>query len=172
MIEQPPADLHIQVANEQSSLRIDEPQLQAAVRSVLEDSPLQTAVVSVALVDDPTIHELNRQYLQHDYPTDILSFPLETSETHLEGQLVASTDTAIRNATEVGWPAMHELLLYVIHGALHLVGYRDQHAEENAAMCAAEASHLKKLGIVLPTGPSRWQRAGRPTETQGEVPTS
>ncbi|NOY30459.1 MAG: rRNA maturation RNase YbeY [Planctomycetes bacterium] len=157
--------LRIQVANEQSSLAIDEPQLIAAVRSVLEDSPYLTASISVAVVDDPTIHQINRQYLQHDYPTDILSFPLGASDTHLEGELVASADTAIHNATEYGWPAPDELRLYLIHGALHLVGYRDQSAEERAAMVAAEARHLNKLGIALPRDTSRWH----PEATQGEA---
>ena len=49
----------------------------AAVRSVLGRVAYESATVSVAIVDDPTIHGLNRQYLEHDYPTDVLSFVLE-----------------------------------------------------------------------------------------------
>jgi len=156
--------LRIQIANEQASLAIDEPQLKAAVRSVLEDSAYQTASISVAVVDDPTIHQLNRQYLQHDYPTDILSFLLDASDTHLEGELIASSETARQNAAEYGWSATDELRLYLIHGALHLVGYRDKSAEERTAMVAAEEVHLKKLGISLPRDPSRWRSANTPGE--------
>jgi len=162
---EPPVTLRIQVANEQSSLEIDESRLIAAVHSVLEDSEYQTASISIALVDDPTIHKLNRQYLQHDYPTDILSFFLDSSETHLEGELIASSETAIRNATEYDWPATDELQLYLIHGALHLIGYRDKSADESAAMVAAEKVHLKKLGILLPKDQSRWN----PTEPLGKT---
>ncbi len=164
----PSTALHIQVANEQSSLAINEPRLIAAVRSVLEDSDYLTATISVALVDDPTIHQLNRQYLQHDYPTDILSFFLDASETHLEGELIASTETAIRNAFEYEWPATDELQLYLIHGALHLIGYRDKSADESAAMVAAEKVHLEKLGIHLPKDQSRW----KPTEPLGKTPSA
>jgi len=165
---EPSGTLSIQVANEQSSLAIDEPQLKAAVRSVLEDSAYQTASISIALVDDPTIHRLNRQYLQHDYPTDILSFFLDATETHLEGELIASSETAIRNAAEYDWPATDELQLYLIHGALHLIGYRDKSADESAAMVAAEKVHLKKLGILLPKDQSRWN----PTEPLRKTPST
>lgn len=165
--EEPPSAIQIPIANQQTSLVLDEQKLRAAVQSVLEDSSFETAVVSVAVVDDPTIHQLNRQFLQHDYPTDILSFVLDESQTHLEGELIASSDTAIQNAAEYGWSSENELLLYLIHGALHLVGFRDKNAEERAAMHEAEAAQLKKLGLELPKNRSRWQQD---TATRDGVP--
>ncbi len=154
--EPPEPTLRVLIADQQSALAIDKSQIQAAIGAVFHDTPYHSGTVSVALVDDPTIHEINRQYLQHDYPTDVLSFVLEDQESYLEGELVVSTDTATRNATEYDWPAQHEILLYVIHGALHLVGYRDQRPEEIAEMRSAEAKHLQKLGITLPSGATRW----------------
>ena len=164
--------VRVLIANEQSTLSIDEERIEAAVRRVLKDSPYETATVSVAVVDDPTIHRLNREFLQHDYPTDVLSFVLEASESQLEGELVVSTDTALRNAKEYGWSAADELLLYSIHGALHLVGYRDKQPEECAEMHAEEARHLKELGIALPLDQSRWRQTSEPTRNPGEVPAS
>jgi probable rRNA maturation factor len=148
----PPEPPHrIFIANEQQTLAIDESKITAAVRSVLTDSAYESATVSVAVVDDPTIHDLNRRYLEHDYPTDVLSFVLEDDGRHLQGELVASADTAARNAVEYGWSAMDELLLYLVHGALHLVGHRDGEPAEIADMRRSEAFHLAKLGIALPT---------------------
>jgi probable rRNA maturation factor len=148
---EPPEPPHqIFLANEQQTLAIDASRLTAAVRSVLEDSPYEQATVSVALVDDPTIHALNRRYLEHDYPTDVLSFVLEDDGRRLHGELVASADTAARNAVEYGWSAEDELLLYLVHGALHLVGHRDAEPAEIAAMRRAEAVQLAKLGVALP----------------------
>lgn len=148
---EPPEPAHqILLANEQQTLAIDEAKLVAAVRSVLVDSPYDSASVSIAIVDDPTIHELNRRFLDHDYPTDVLSFVLEDDGRHLHGELVASADTAARNAADYGWSAAEELLLYLVHGALHLVGYRDSQPAEIVAMRQAESIHLKKLGVVLP----------------------
>ena len=143
--ELPESSLRILIANEQSSLAIDESLLEAAVRAVFRDSPYNAGCVSIAVVDDPTIHEINRQYLQHDYPTDVLSFVLEDRRPYLEGELVVSTDTAIGNAEEFHVPAAAELLLYVVHGALHLVGYRDKRADEVAEMRLAEAKYMREL---------------------------
>lgn len=155
--EPPEPALRVLIANEQSTLTIDEAQLEAAVRVVFRDSSYGSGMVSIAVVDDPTIHEINRQYLQHDYPTDVLSFVLDDQEHHLEGELVVSTDTATSNATEYEWSPFSELLLYVIHGALHLVGYRDKQPDEIAEMRSAEAKYLRELGLTVPSnGSSRW----------------
>jgi probable rRNA maturation factor len=155
--------LHVLVADQQSILEIDRSQLQVAIDSVFRASLYDSGTISIAVVDDPTIHEINRQYLEHDYPTDVLSFVLEDRPPFLDGELVVSTDTAARNAADYGWPASSELLLYVIHGALHLVGHRDKQADETAAMRAAEARHLRELGIALPNDASRWSAVARPT---------
>ena len=155
----------ILVANEQATLAIEESRLIAAARSILADSEYPTAMVSIAVVDDPTIHALNVQYLQHDYPTDVLSFVLEESTERVEGELVVSADTAVRESQEAGWSPLEELLLYVIHGTLHLVGYDDHEPTDQVEMYVAEAHYLQELGVALPTDQSRW-RASVAEETQ------
>ncbi|MCG8451009.1 MAG: rRNA maturation RNase YbeY [Pirellulales bacterium] len=165
--EPPESPFRILVANEQSALAVDGQRLQSAVHSVLESSSYTSGMISIAVVDDPTIQGLNRQFLEHDYPTDVLSFVLEDRCPHLEGELVVSTDTAARNAEQYGWPAADELLLYVIHGCLHLVGYRDTQPAEKANMLAAELAQLRKLAVTLPADPSRW--LPQSLETSAEV---
>ena len=152
----PILEANILVANEQATLTLDEPRLVAAAHAILADSHFTSAYVSIAVVDDPTIHALNIQYLQHDYPTDVLSFVLEQTEKRVEGELIVSADTAAREAADAGWPPHDELLLYVIHGTLHLVGYDDHVPADQARMVAAEAHYLQRLGIALPTDRSRW----------------
>jgi probable rRNA maturation factor len=144
------------VANEQASLAIDEARLVTAVRVILAESDYPSAMVSIAVVDDPTIHALNVQFLEHDYPTDVLSFVLEDSPLCVEGELVVSTDTAIRESKGAGWSPSDELLLYVIHGTLHLVGYDDHDAHDQVEMYAAEAHYLLRMGLALPNDASRW----------------
>ena len=148
--EPPECPFRVSVANEQTTLSINTSRLLEAVRKILQESDYLSASISLAVVDDPTIHSLNRQYLQHDYPTDVLSFPLEDDGCHLEGQLIVSADTAIANAAAYGWSASDELLLYIVHGTLHLVGYRDKQFEELVAMRSAEAKYLEELGIQVP----------------------
>jgi len=146
----------ILVANEQATLAIDEARLIAAARSILADSEYPAGVVSIAVVDDPTIHALNVQYLQHDYPTDVLSFVLEEAQQCVEGELVVSADTAVREASEAGWSPLDELLLYVIHGTLHLIGYDDHEPSDQVEMYRAEAYYLQKLGVQIAADQTRW----------------
>lgn len=142
--------MDVSVCNQQSSLPIDEESLCVAALGVLGEAGYQHGALSIAVVDDPSMHELNRRHLDHDYPTDVLSFLLEEEGDHLEGEVIVSADTAAANATEYGWPAASELLLYVLHGTLHLVGYRDKTDEEQQEMRHAEAEHLARCGVAAP----------------------
>ena len=139
--------LTVEINNDQALLAVDEERLRQAVDNVLLAGGIATAEVSVAIVDDATMHSLNAQFLDHDYPTDVLSFLLERSGDRLEGEIIASADTATRNAQQYGWPAADELLLYVIHGTLHLVGYDDTTDELEGVMRRAEAEHLGRFGL-------------------------
>jgi len=121
--------------------------LRAALAAVLAGGGVEQAEVSLAIVDDPTIHQLNRQYLNHDEPTDVLSFLFEREGSRLEGEIVVSRDTAARSAPAYGWRAEDELLLYVIHGGLHLVGFDDTTADAAAEMRRQEKHYLEPFGL-------------------------
>ena len=153
--------LRVLVANE-TNAAIDADRIEAAVRLAFADGPYRWVEVSVAVVDDEMIHDLNRQFLDHDYPTDVLSFTLEDEPPRIEGEIIVSLDTAARHAAEVGWSTSDELLLYVAHGALHLAGFRDKNAEDAIQMHAAEAALLARLGVTLAPGDSRWNSDAAP----------
>lgn len=137
----------VEINNQQTTLPVDEARICRAVEMILADARIQEAEISVAVVDDPTIHELNRQYLNHDYPTDVLSFVLDRSKKRLEGEVIVSADTALATAPEYGWPGVDELLLYVIHGTLHLVGGLDATPEQRAEMRGRERTYLARFGL-------------------------
>jgi probable rRNA maturation factor len=134
------------LSNGQTQHAVDEQQLIAAARAVLRESEFTSAMISLAVVDDPAIHELNRHFLNHDWPTDVLSFALQDDGIHLEGEVIISADTAATAAAELGCTAAAEQLLYVIHGMLHLVGYRDKTPSEAHEMRLAEAQFLGEFG--------------------------
>jgi len=140
------------LANQQSAHEVDEGRLLDAARRVLADSRFASATISLAVVDDATIHALNRQFLQHDWPTDVLSFVLDASESHLNGEVVLSADTAATVAAEGGWKPADEQLLYVIHGMLHLTGLDDQSEADAGRMRAAERYYLRECGVEMPRG--------------------
>jgi probable rRNA maturation factor len=140
--------IHVEITNEIDSPIVDGESVRTAVHEILSAANVSAGEVSVAVVDDSTIHELNRRHLQHDYATDVLSFLLESRPGYLEGEVVVSADTAERSATQFGWPAADELVLYVVHGTLHLVGYDDQTPEDKAVMRAQEKRVLATLGLT------------------------
>ena len=138
----------IEIANQQHAEFEADP-LIAAIQMIADDHEICRAEISVAIVDDPTIRELNRKYLKHDYETDVISFVLDWNENtgELLGQLIVSTDTAATIANDVGSTLQEELLLYVIHGMLHLVGYDDKHPAAAIEMRAAEKEYLSRFDI-------------------------
>lgn len=150
--------LTIEIANQQQLLPLDEEKIRAAVAAALAEGGYTCGEISVAAVDDPTIHGVNREFLEHDYPTDVISFPLndpDSEDGKVDGEIIVSTDTAAAEAHRLaflGWGAAEEFLLYVVHGALHLAGF-DDHAEDDLReMRAAEVAVLAKIGIVAPEG--------------------
>ncbi|XXX77172.1 rRNA maturation RNase YbeY [Sorangium sp. So ce134] len=115
---------------------------------------LQGVELSVALVDDDAIHELNRTYRRKDKPTDVLAFPMldqngatsrrrgrrgpvDPSAWHgLLGDVIVSIDTAARQADERGRPLLDEITMLLGHGLLHLLGYDHKTDAEEREMTA------------------------------------
>lgn len=144
-----PSPYVIEVADQQAALALDEGLIPQVVTAVLEAEGISSASISVALIDDPTMHELNRRHLDHDYPTDVLSFRLDADDGKgpLEGEILISTHTAIRQAAEFGWRAEDETILYLVHGLLHLCGYDDHSEEDRRAMRAREQALLARWNL-------------------------
>jgi probable rRNA maturation factor len=168
--QEPPERRHQISLTNQTETVVDAELIERAIRWALDDTPYDEARVSVAVVDDETIHQLNHQFLNHDYPTDVLSFTLEDDPPRLEGEIIVSVDTARQNAAEAGWSANDELLLYVIHGTLHLAGYLDKSPEDFAEMRAAEAAVLARLGIQRSTIDVRWSLGAADDAVQEDLP--
>lgn len=126
--------------------------LKRAMQRVLSDADVTEGAINIAVIDDAQMHELNRRHLDHDYPTDVLSFVFEHQGGRLDGEVIVSLDTARREAQQWGWAPELELLLYVIHGALHLVGYDDHEDEDRNLMRERERHYFQLLGHPIPPG--------------------
>ncbi|WP_339683613.1 rRNA maturation RNase YbeY [Gimesia maris] len=153
----------IEIQNSQTHLAIDETQLKTAISFLLQSEQVNQAEISLAIVDNPTIRQLNQQYLEHDYDTDVLSFLLDcdtamdTNQMELrgagrqiEGEVIVSAEMAVVMSAEYQWPAEQELLLYVIHGLLHLCGYDDLTEEELHIMRQREQQIFDHWQISIP----------------------
>ena len=90
--------------------------------------------VSISIVDDKKIQELNKRYFNRDYPTDVLSFNIDQKEASGEyflGDIVVNKDQAVRQAGEYGNSTEEELSELVAHGMLHLMGVHHPEDDEN-----------------------------------------
>ncbi len=126
---------HVAVSDQQDLISLSSRRIEDLVRLVLR-AENDRHDVSVALVDDAAIAELHERWLGVPGPTDVIAFPLLSEEDAdvLLGEVVVSSDTAMRQATELGHPPERELLLYVVHGVLHLLGYDDHDPEDRQRM--------------------------------------
>jgi probable rRNA maturation factor len=99
---------------------------------------LRGVELSVALVDDATIHALNRTYRRKDKPTDVLAFPMHDPPelAGLIGDVILSVDTARRQAARRRRPLLAELTLLLAHGLLHLLGHDHRNDAEEREMTA------------------------------------
>ncbi len=159
-----PAPYQILISNAQAAVVVSEEELIRVATLTLRSEGVVEAEISVALVDDPAIHRLNRDYLQHDYPTDVISFLLDSGDADprgvtlpltpgrrgagrwLAGDVILSAETAVREAREYGWEPKSEVCLYLVHGLLHLCGYDDLTDEEQAIMRGREREIMRELG--------------------------
>ena len=97
-------------------------------QKILTDLALFDAELSIVLVDDAQIQELNRQYLHRERPTNVIAFPMREGKfsalhPHLLGDLAISVETAHRQSNRFGLTSMEMVILLMIHGLLHLLGY-------------------------------------------------
>ncbi|MFN3190965.1 MAG: rRNA maturation RNase YbeY [Aureliella sp.] len=144
----PKIDLEIEYHLEESSeLQDDSERILQAAAWICAHAELRTLTASIAIVDDSTIHRINREHLNHDWPTDVISFVFDADDHSVNGEVIASYDTAVRLAAQAGWPTSDELLLYIAHGLLHLVGFDDIDEEDRLKMRNAEMRLLTDLGI-------------------------
>jgi probable rRNA maturation factor len=140
--------IRVKIANQQQAVPLDFARLRETARTVLEGEQVKEAQVILAFVDNPTIHRLNKQFLNHDEPTDVLSFPMSSAGTRkLEGEIVMGAEVARAQAEERGHEIGAELALYAIHGLLHLCGYDDHDEDDIRKMRERERHYLRELGF-------------------------
>jgi probable rRNA maturation factor len=132
--------------------------LEGSIRLAMADLASERPIeVGVRLVDDGTIHELNRQWRGRDTATNVLSFPLgdagpatDTEMPWLIGDIVMSFDTMTAESVRDGKPLEHHVAHLAIHAALHLLGHDHDDESEAAVMEAAEVALLARLDIPDP----------------------
>ena len=109
---------------------VEAERVEAAVRHVLREEGVEEAEISVALMDDAAIASMNEDYLDHEGPTDVITFAMHEGDEPPLGDIYVGVQQAIRQAAEFGATPEEEVLRLAVHGTLHVLGYEHPEGEE------------------------------------------
>jgi len=110
---------------------------------IFDDYHIEDAKIRIIFLYDDDINDINKRFLHHNSPTDVLSFNFE--EENLEGEIYISIETAERQAKEYKVSLTNELLRLSIHGILHLLGYEDKTMKNRKIMHNLEDKYLNTI---------------------------
>jgi probable rRNA maturation factor len=135
----------LEIASEHPRLSLDLDVLADRVARAVRGEGFSIEYLGVILTGRDEVHELNRKFLGHDYPTDVVSFPLSeeaAASQIIDGEVYVDLDTAAERAPEFDTDFETEATRYVIHGVLHLMGYDDTTPAGRAQMSSVEGRYL------------------------------
>jgi rRNA maturation RNase YbeY len=115
------------------------------IKQAIQKENHQTGDIFYHFCSDDFLLKINREYLQHDYLTDIITFPLSTQPKIISGEIFISIDRVKENASILRTGFEREFARVLIHGVLHLLGYDDHTDEEKREMRAKEDYYLSLL---------------------------
>ena len=129
-------------------LPFEESEAAFLLSEVSADQNCTFSFVEVVFVDEKEIVRINKEFLERDYVTDIISFRYDEDESNqeIEGTLYCCAQRIQEQSKEFSDSAKEEFLRVIVHGLIHLVGYDDQTPEEKAEMTRLENTYLSKLG--------------------------
>ncbi len=120
----------------------DEDRLRRLSASVLEGESVVWSCIGVILAGHETVRALNREYLDHDFDTDVLSFLIDRADDGIEAEIYVDVQTAEERHHCYGATPGREIERYVVHGLLHLAGYEDDTPEDKRRMRELEDRYL------------------------------
>ena len=149
--------MELALENLQKKIALNPPRILNVVKTILRHEGVTHASLSIVFVTRQRITALNNRFLRRHYATDVLAFdlrefqpnasriPKEAKRKTISGDIIISTDAAIKNARIYGTGIAHELVLYIIHGILHLLGYGDYKQKDVRKMRKKEIELLEYL---------------------------
>ena len=159
MAASPPSTSPFTIAHDHASRSVSEAAVRACIDTLLREEEATLESLSVVLTGHETVHRLNREYLSHDYETDVLSFSLRDPDAPsipeadgatapvVDGEVYVDLDTAAERCEEFDASFEEEALRYVLHGVLHLVGYTDATPEQRMHMRRLEDRYLAAASL-------------------------
>ena len=145
--------MSVYIIDEQTECSINSESLENQIKTILPLLNCQNKELSILLTDDEKIRKLNKQYRNKNIPTDVLSFSQNEGEENglehnLLGDIVISITTAMRQSSEHNLSIDEEIVLLLIHGILHLLGFDHERSDEEDTYMKEKTSEL--FGFIFP----------------------
>lgn len=142
-----PDPLSIYIDREHHTTAIDIESLRAHTRAAITEIDRPLHRLSIRIITDEQMCDLHRQFSNDDSTTDVLTFPATDATDHIDADIAICLDQAARQSAARDHCINHELLLYIIHGILHCIGYDDHTKADYAAMHTEEDRILRAIGV-------------------------
>lgn len=140
--------MKIEIANRQKIKRVDLKTLSKLLEKAIRLLSISTKTISLTLVDNAFIVNLNKRYLKKATPTDVIAFNLSDAlDSDYLGEIVVSVEEAVGVAKQLKVDWQKEVLLYCVHGILHLIGYDDRSKVKRGLMEKKQEELMKKLWL-------------------------
>jgi probable rRNA maturation factor len=128
----------IHISDLQKVIKLDRRQIRSDIRTALKILNVKDKEVSLVFMDNDGIQEINRDYLNRDRPTNVISFAIGEGEfgslnPQLLGDIIVSTERALSDAKQSDIPFTDEMAFLIIHGLLHLIGFDHEGVPESEA---------------------------------------
>ncbi len=154
-------DLYISIENSIPGIipGLNTDELENVCLTVLAREKINSADINIVIVGDTEITALKKEYFNIDQTTDVISFNLteeDSGTSCLEAEIIVNAEMALRESKISNFPPQSELILYIVHGLLHQLGYDDQSEEDYYRMHNRENELLDELGYGKVFGCPEW----------------
>ena len=140
--------INLSISQTKDSYQYDAQAIKDLCTLVLNDTSYESISIEIIFCDDDHLSKLKMKYFNEDVLTDVLAFPIK-NDTVLESEIYISYDRALANSKEFDVSLNNEIVRLIVHGLLHLLGYRDDNTESKKIMFDKQESIVESCNITI-----------------------
>ncbi len=140
--------INLSISQTKDSYQYDAQAIKDLCTLVLNDTSYKSISIEIIFCDDDHLSKLKMKYFNEDVLTDVLAFPIK-NDTVLESEIYISYDRALANSKEFDVSLNNEIVRLIVHGLLHLLGYRDDNTESKKIMFDKQESIVESCNITI-----------------------
>jgi len=140
--------INLSISQTQDSYQYNAQSIKDLCKLVLNDTSYESISIEIIFCDDDHLSKLKMKYFNEDVLTDVLAFPIK-NDAVLESEIYISYDRALANSKEFDVSLNNEIVRLIVHGLLHLLGYRDDNAESKKIMFDKQESIVESCNITI-----------------------